>query len=83
MQPLKTFVAKSGLVDLDELVDMPIAERYTYLYDMNSQALDHMFVSPRLGRGALYEHLHLNTWQNYDDQVSDHDPSVARFNLCV
>lgn len=49
---------------------------------MNSQALDHMYVSPAAGCAAKYEHMHLNTWQNYDDQVSDHDPSVARLNLC-
>lgn len=41
-----------------------------------------MYVSEGLHRDAKYEHLHLNTWQNNDDQVSDHDPSVARFNLC-
>lgn len=41
-----------------------------------------MYVSPAAGRAAEYEHMHLNTWQNYDDQVSDHDPSVARLCLC-
>ena len=57
-------------------------ERYTYLFDMNSQALDHMYVSRGVGKKVEYEHMHLNTWQNYDDQVSDHDPSVAKFGLC-
>ena len=49
---------------------------------MNSQALDHMYVSSAVAAGAEYEHLHLNTWQSYDDQVSDHDPSVALVSLC-
>ena len=73
---------RSGLLDLDDVVDIAPEERYTYLFDMNSQALDHIFVSPALDNKAQYEHLHLNTWQNYDDQVSDHDPSVAKLNLC-
>ncbi|KAI9151845.1 hypothetical protein HJFPF1_09056 [Paramyrothecium foliicola] len=82
VQPMQTFLGRSGLVDLEEAIDMDPVERYTYLFDMNCQSLDHVFVSPSITRGALYEHLHLNTWQNFDDQVSDHDPSVARFNLC-
>jgi predicted extracellular nuclease len=82
VQPQTLFVEKSGLLDLDDVVSMPVEERYTYLFDMNCQALDHMYVSPSLQEGAQYEHLHLNTWQNYDDQVSDHDPSVAKLNLC-
>jgi predicted extracellular nuclease len=82
VQPMQTFLKRSGLIDLEEAVDLDPTERYTYLFDMNCQSLDHVFISPSLGRGALYEHLHLNTWQNFDDQVSDHDPSVARFNMC-
>lgn len=70
------------MIDLDEAAGLDPVERYTYLFDMNSQELDHLFVSPSLARGAQLEHLHLNTWQNYDDQTSDHDPSVAKLNLC-
>ena len=77
-------MSRSSLVDLDEAAGLEPTERYTYLFDMNSQQLDHMFVSAGTVSKAqpLLEHLHLNTWQNYDDQVSDHDPSVAKFNLC-
>jgi predicted extracellular nuclease len=83
VQPLQAFHDKSGLTDLDEVSRISTNERYTYLYDMNSEALDHMYVSNGVSCGGVkYEHLHLNTWQNYDDQVSDHDPSVARFSLC-
>ncbi|GKT86283.1 LOW QUALITY PROTEIN: endonuclease/exonuclease/phosphatase family protein [Colletotrichum tofieldiae] len=82
--PLKAFAAKSGLVDLDEAVGIPVEERYTYVYDMNAQELDHMFVSPALAgkNGTAYEHIHVNSWELYDELVSDHDPSVARFNVC-
>ena len=79
---MRVFAERSGLRDLDELADLAPEERYTYLFDMNSQALDHMYVSPALGRGARVEHLHVNTWQNFKGQTSDHDPSVALLNVC-
>ncbi|KAI1124175.1 Endonuclease/exonuclease/phosphatase [Nemania abortiva] len=80
--PVQTFARVSGLEDLDEVVKIPATERYSYLYDMNSQELDHIFVSKKLGKGAKFEHLHVNTWLTYDDITSDHDPSVAKFNIC-
>ncbi|KAL3953330.1 hypothetical protein ACCO45_013273 [Purpureocillium lilacinum] len=82
VQPMRVFAERSGLRDLDELAGLAPEERYTYLFDMNSQALDHMYVSPALGRGARVEHLHVNTWQNFKGQTSDHDPSVALLNVC-
>ncbi|GIK01377.1 hypothetical protein Aspvir_005411 [Aspergillus viridinutans] len=81
-QPLETFLAESGLEDLDEVAGIATTERYTYLYDMNCQQLDHMFVSPALADGAEMHHLHVNTWVSYDDQASDHDPTVALLNVC-
>lgn len=50
------------------------------LFDMNTQALDHMFVSRALEGKAQYEHIHVNTWAQ--TEVSDHDPSVAMLNVC-
>uniref|UniRef100_A0A8H7NEZ6 Endonuclease/exonuclease/phosphatase domain-containing protein n=1 Tax=Bionectria ochroleuca TaxID=29856 RepID=A0A8H7NEZ6_BIOOC len=82
VEPIQVFLEKSGMLDIEDIVGIPAEERYTYLFDMNSQALDHVFISPGLKKDAQYEHLHLNTWQNYDDQVSDHDPSVAKLNVC-
>ncbi|KAK5987904.1 hypothetical protein PT974_12040 [Cladobotryum mycophilum] len=79
--PMTSFASKSGLRDLDDVAGLEPAERYTYLYDMNTEALDHMYVSPAIAR-AQYEHLHLNTWQDNAGQVSDHDPSVARISVC-
>lgn len=76
------FANVSGLTDLDEVVGTPEVERYTYMFDMNTQALDHMYVSPALGAEARYEHVHVNTWATAADVVSDHDPSVALLNVC-
>jgi predicted extracellular nuclease len=79
---METFLDESGLKDLDEVAGIKTTERYTYLFDMNCQQLDHMFVSPALAKGARMHHLHINTWVSYDDQASDHDPTVALLNVC-
>ena len=56
-------------------------ERYTYVFDGNSQALDHILVSGSLLNGAMaeYDVVHVNA--EFADQASDHDPEVARFLL--
>lgn len=83
VEPLKEYVKISGLKDMDAVANIDELERYTYLFDMNAQQLDHMFISPSLTDKAKYEHVHLTTWVSYDEQVSDHDPSVARMDVCV
>ncbi|PVG00410.1 DNase I-like protein [Serendipita vermifera] len=70
------------LKDIDEAAGIPPVERYTYVFDMNSQQLDHAFISPKLQPGAEVEHLHINNWVKYSERTSDHDPSVARVKLC-
>ena len=82
VQPLENFKDVSNLRDLDEAANVPELERYTYLFDMNSQELDHMFISQALKPKAQYEHVHINTWVTKAQQISDHDPSVAKFNVC-
>ncbi|HEX5739939.1 MAG TPA: endonuclease/exonuclease/phosphatase family protein [Pilimelia sp.] len=54
---------------------LPARERYTYVYQGNSQALDHTLVS-RGWSAAAYDIVHRNA--EFADQVSDHDPQVAR-----
>lgn len=82
VDPQIRFVASSGLQDIEDVVRSKEEERYTYLFDMNSQSLDHMYVSQKLSRGTRFAHVHLNTWVNFDSQASDHDPSVARIDVC-
>ncbi|KAI5850242.1 Endonuclease/exonuclease/phosphatase [Morchella snyderi] len=55
VSPMKAF--KDIAWDLDEVVGIPVEERYTYLYDMNCQQLDHMLVSRPLKKDAKYEHV--------------------------
>lgn len=50
---------------------------------MNTQQLDHMFISNALEKKAKYEHIHINTWVDSAAQISDHDPSVARLDVCA
>lgn len=66
------------------MVGTPSTERFTFLYDMNCQQLDHTYVSESLAKAeAGVEHLHLNTWLEYDAQASDHDPTVAILDVCA
>ncbi|GAB1315430.1 hypothetical protein MFIFM68171_05640 [Madurella fahalii] len=84
VQPMKTFSAISKMIDIDEAARIPVEERYTYAFDMNAQALDHMYVSPALARhkATRFEHIHVNSWAADADAVSDHDPSIALLDLC-
>jgi predicted extracellular nuclease len=53
-----------------------VAERYSYVYEGNSQVLDHILVSPALRR-ADYDVVHVNA--EFAQQASDHDPQIVRF----
>ncbi|WP_016907188.1 endonuclease/exonuclease/phosphatase family protein [Streptomyces xiaopingdaonensis] len=54
---------------------LPANERYGYVFNGNSQTLDHLLTSPGAG-AADYDIVHLNA--EFADQSSDHDPSVVR-----
>jgi predicted extracellular nuclease len=56
-------------------------ERYSYVFEGNSQVLDQILVSGNLlGNFSLeYDPVHVNS--EFADQASDHDPQVARLDL--
>ncbi len=57
--------------------ELPVNERYSYVFDGNSQVLDQILVSQSLmARSPVYDVVHVNA--EFADQVSDHDPSVMR-----
>ncbi|MFD3684440.1 endonuclease/exonuclease/phosphatase family protein [Nocardiopsis sp. NPDC058631] len=56
------------------MTDLPEGERYNYVFDGNSQALDHILVNQALAGRVDYEVARLNS--EFHDQVSDHDPQV-------
>ncbi|MFF3390330.1 endonuclease/exonuclease/phosphatase family protein [Streptomyces sp. NPDC002669] len=55
---------------------LPRSERYSYVYQGNSQVLDQILTSPSI-RGFHYDSVHINA--EFADQNSDHDPQVVRF----
>ena len=64
-------LAAAGLTNLTDT--LPENERYTYAFEGNLQALDHMWVSANLlSAGAAYDIVHANA--EFLSQVSDHDP---------
>ena len=74
-----TVRAVAGTQLLDLPATLPVAERYTYVYDGNSQVLDHILVSAAAARSYSYDIVHVNA--EYADQVSDHDPQLVRLRL--
>ena len=74
--PLAALTAGGALVELTDR--LPEVERYSYVYQGNSQQLDHILASPALA--ALCSEarpVHVNS--EFAGQVSDHDPVIARF----
>lgn len=64
-----------GRVLTDLMSTLPKDERYSYVFDGNSQTLDHILVSPAVER-PVYDVVHINA--EFADQASDHDPQVVR-----
>jgi hypothetical protein len=54
---------------------LPTSERYSYVYEGNSQVLDQVLVSAAWATKA-YDVVHINS--EFATHLSDHDPSVAR-----
>jgi hypothetical protein len=60
---------------------LPKAERYSYVFEGNSQVLDQILVSDDLFANFPidYDVVHVNS--EFADQASDHDPQVARIDF--
>lgn len=74
----------TALTDLPRT--LPANERYTYVYQGNSQVLDHILLSPNLVRTMAnkkysYDIVHTNS--EFSDQDSDHEPQVVRLPVQV
>lgn len=79
--PLATL---AGGVLTDLVNTLPVTEQYTYIYDGNSQVLDHILVSDNLSNNAIVEFdiVHTNAeFAHSAQRPSDHDPIVATFTL--
>ena len=74
-------VLKNGNV-LQDLIDtLPANEQYSYVFEGNSQVLDHTLVSNALATYAspVLDVVHANA--EFAVQTSDHDPDVVRLTL--
>ncbi|EDY51426.1 conserved hypothetical protein [Streptomyces clavuligerus] len=55
---------------------LPRKDRYSYVFQGNSQVLDQILTSPSI-RNFSYDSVHINA--EFSDQNSDHDPQLLRF----
>ena len=57
---------------------LPVNQRYSYVFEGNSQALDHILASTHMtAELVVLDPVHVNA--EFGIQASDHDPLVARF----
>lgn len=62
---------------------VPSEQRYSFVFEGNSQLLDHVFVTDALREGAELDVVHLNVDypEGHPSRASDHEPLVARLRL--
>lgn len=80
-KPIQTLKGKN----LTNLIDfVSHNDRYTYIYQGNSQVLDHILVSNKLAKDAQVDIIHVNAdYMDEHNRVSDHDIVLAQLNLAV
>ena len=82
---LLTLQGMGGDQVLHNLVDLisDDTDKYSFVFEGNSQLLDHILASHALQGLAEYDIVHTNTGFAYPTQLltSDHDPLVARFEI--
>jgi len=79
VSPLENILGEN-LTNLTET--LPEDERYTFIFQGNSQALDHILVSDNLAKGAEFDEVHVNTeFAETNQRASDHDPILAQLTL--
>ncbi|GAA4013992.1 hypothetical protein GCM10022280_10460 [Sphingomonas swuensis] len=61
---------------------LPEAERYSYMFDGNSQLIDNMLVTGGLFQNARYDAVHINA-EFTGSRPTDHDPQVALLRLAI
>lgn len=67
---------------INAMMSMPAEERYTYVYQGNSQVLDHMLVSKNLAEVTEVDVAHVNAdFTDMHGRASDHDPILAQIDL--
>ena len=76
-EPAITTLEKGGAL-VDTISRLPLAKRYDYVFDGDSETLSGLLVSPALDRLVTYAApVHFNA--DFAGQTSDHDPLLAYF----
>ncbi|HUR32319.1 MAG TPA: PxKF domain-containing protein [Vicinamibacterales bacterium] len=77
----ETATILEGTILDDLMASLPVSERYSYVFEGNSQSLDHILLSTTLlaTHTVAYDVVHVNA--EFADQASDHDPQVARITV--
>ena len=75
-------VAGGAAVLTNLINDIPEDERYSFIFQGNSQQLDHILVSDSLLEGAEIDNVHVNVeFAETEQRASDHDPVLASLAL--
>lgn len=76
-----SFVAGGDEVLNDLMLSLAEDERYSYIFEGNSQDLDHILVSDSLFDLAEFDAVHINSEFLAANRLSEHDPILARLFL--
>lgn len=80
VSPVTELETDAGLVNLTNT--LAENERYTFIFQGNSQSLDHILVSDNLANVAEFDIVLVNSeFAETPERASDHDPLVARLTL--
>ena len=72
----KPVATLKGDILIDLIDTLPANERYSYVYEGNSETLDQTLVSKSIAaRSLAYDVVHVNA--EFADQASDHEPQVS------
>jgi predicted extracellular nuclease/2',3'-cyclic-nucleotide 2'-phosphodiesterase (5'-nucleotidase family) len=73
------YTAGGTRVLFDLMDTLPEDEQYDYVFEGNTQTLDHVLASSSLNASAEFDVVHINS--EFAVQTSDHDPLLARFEI--
>ncbi|MGA9286915.1 MAG: cell wall-binding repeat-containing protein, partial [Anaerobacillus sp.] len=77
--PLTTL---EGDVLTDMMKKLPTEQRYSYVYQGNSQVLDHILVSNNLTKRTMIDSININAdFSEEDGRASDHDPVLVKIQM--
>lgn len=66
----------------NKIKDLPLGDQYTYVYQGNSQVLDHILVTSNLARQTDIDVLHVNAdFTEASGRASDHDPLMIQIDF--